>query len=72
LRLDDGKQLTLVNGMVDFSRIADLSIKTADGDRRASRVPFSERTLKITGPLNTPSVTVEGAMTRTAASTATP
>ena len=72
LRLDDGKQLTLVNGMVDFSRTADLSIKTADGDRRASRVPFSERTLKITGPLDTPSVTVEGAMTRTAASTSTP
>jgi uncharacterized protein involved in outer membrane biogenesis len=72
LRLDNGKELTLVNGMVDFSRTADLSIKTADGDKRASRVSFSERTLRIVGPLSMPSVTVEGMLARTAPSGSTP
>lgn len=72
LRLDNGNELTLVNGMVDFSRTADLSIKTADGDKRASRVSFSERTLRIVGPLSTPSVTVEGMLARTAPGSSTP
>ncbi len=66
-RLDGGKQVTLVNGTLSFGRNADLSIETVNnqkgkngrtGDFGAGHV------LKISGPLDGPSVSVEKTVVR--------
>jgi hypothetical protein len=71
LRLDGGKELTLVNGTLSFGRDADLAIETADA--RMSKGKSKERkasdsgighVLKITGPLDGPRVSVEKASIR--------
>ncbi len=66
-QLDNGKQLTLVNGTLTFGRIADLDIETASGSRREDRRPSASGTgnvLKISGPLDGPKVSVGKASAR--------
>jgi uncharacterized protein involved in outer membrane biogenesis len=60
VRLDGGKQLIFVNGTVDFAREADLLIRTAESSSGPSiRTPLFGRTLKVSGPLDAPLVTVD-------------
>jgi len=72
LRLDGGKQVIVVNGSVDFARDAELLIRSADGERTASRANAGGRLLKVSGPLDAPLVTSEAAAGRGSASVATP
>jgi hypothetical protein len=72
LRLDGGKQAIVVNGSVDFARDAQLLIRSADGERTASRTNAGGRLLKVSGPLDAPLVTSEAAAGRGSASMATP
>jgi len=61
-RLDGGKQLTLVNGTLSFGRKADLSIETVNAAKSKDRGTsnFSAgHVLKISGPLDGPTVSVE-------------
>jgi uncharacterized protein involved in outer membrane biogenesis len=67
LKLDGGKELTLVNGTLSFGRNAELAIETASArntkDRRA--IDFGNgHVLKISGPLDGPKVSVEKAGVR--------
>ena len=66
-RLEGGNQLTLVNGTLSFGRTADLSIETASAPKSAHGKPadsFAGHTLKISGPLDGPTVSVEKAAVR--------
>jgi uncharacterized protein involved in outer membrane biogenesis len=61
-RLDGGKQLTLVNGTLSFGRNADLSIETVNAPKskdRGTRDFPAGHVLKISGPLDGPTVSVE-------------
>jgi hypothetical protein len=61
LRLDGGKQVTLVNGTLSFGRNANLSIETASGRKsRPGKAADSEigHILRISGPLDGPKVSV--------------
>src|SRR5207245_8338669 len=61
-RLDGGKQLTLVNGTLSFGRNADLAIEAASAPRRKDRKTGdfgTGRVLKISGPLDGPTISVE-------------
>jgi len=61
-RLDGGKQLTVVNGTLSFGRNADLSIETVNAAKSKDRGTsnFSAgHVLKISGPLDGPTVSVE-------------
>jgi hypothetical protein len=62
MKLDDGNELTLVNGTLSFGRNAELAIETAGArnskDRRASDFG-SSHILKISGPLDGLKVSVE-------------
>jgi hypothetical protein len=64
LKLDDGNELTLVNGTLSFGRNAELAIETARArnskDRRA-RDFGSSHILKVSGPLDGLKVSVEKA-----------
>ncbi len=60
LRLDGGDLWTFVNGSVDFTRDLQLLIKTADGKRPQLRTPVTGRTLKVSGSLDAPLVTIDG------------
>ena len=71
LRLDGGKQWTLVNGTVDFAREADLQIRVADNVRSVSRTPVVTRTLRVSGPLDAPRVTIDVTTARNVPFTAT-
>lgn len=66
-RLDGGKQLTLVNGTLSFGRNADLVIETTSArkskDHKASD-SGAGHVLKISGPLDGPTVSVEKAGAR--------
>ena len=57
LRLDGGKEWTMVKGTVSFARTAELSVETASAaklkDRKSNILPASH-VLKISGPLDTP------------------
>jgi hypothetical protein len=57
LRLDGGKEWTMVKGTVSFERTAELSVETASAaklkDRKSNILPASH-VLKISGPLDTP------------------
>jgi len=66
VRLDGGKQWIFVNGTVDFAREAELLIKTADGAKPALRTPLFGRTLKVSGPLDSPLVTLDSSSVRSA------
>ena len=62
LRLDGGKELTLVNGTISFAREADLSIETATARSSKNRriaVSGSGHVLKISGSLDGPRVSLE-------------
>jgi AsmA-like protein len=71
VRLDGGKQLTLMSGTIDFARQAELSIKTADAGP-PSRLSSTGNTLKLSGPLDAPTVTVDAGITRDTASASAP
>jgi hypothetical protein len=71
LRLDGGKQWTFVDGTVDFAREADLQIRVADNVRPVSRVPVISRTLRVSGPLDAPRVTIDVTTARNVPFTAT-
>ncbi len=61
-QLDGGKQLTLVNGTLSFGRNADLAIEAASAPRKKDRKTGdfeTGRVLKISGPLDGPTVSVE-------------
>jgi AsmA-like protein len=61
LRLDSGKEETVVNGTVSFAQDADLTIETANAgkpEKRLAAVAGAARVLKITGPLDGPRVSV--------------
>ena len=67
LRLDGGKELTLVNGTLSFARDADLAIETASarkGKNRKAEDSGKGHVLKISGPLDGPRVSVEKAGAR--------
>src|SRR4029077_2035771 len=66
-RLNGGNQLTLVNGTLSFGRTADLSVETASVHKSARSKPaYSEASpiLRISGPLDGPTVSVEKAAVR--------
>jgi uncharacterized protein involved in outer membrane biogenesis len=72
VRLDDGKQWTLVNGTIDFASEAELSIKTANGEGPAARQTLGGYTLKVSGPLESPLVTFDAPAPRDSVSTSAP
>jgi uncharacterized protein involved in outer membrane biogenesis len=62
LRLDGGKEWTLVNGTLSFGRDADLAIETAGTRKSKDRKTMDSglgHVLKILGPLDGPKVSVE-------------
>ena len=61
LRLESGREATLVKGTVSFGRDADLTIQTTSDGRREIRTtePGFGHILKISGPLDIPRVSVE-------------
>jgi len=65
LRLEAGSELTFVKGTVSFGQDANLTIRTTTDARRESRAPDAgQHVLKISGPLDVPRVSVEGAASR--------
>jgi AsmA family len=59
LRLESGREATLVKGTVSFGRDADLTIQTSSDGRREFRTIEPGHILKISGPLDIPRVSVE-------------
>jgi hypothetical protein len=62
LKLDGGKEWTLVNGTLSFGRDADLAIETASARKGKDRktIDFGDGpVLKISGPLDGPKVSLE-------------
>ena len=59
LRLESGREGTLVKGTVSFGRDADLTIQTTSDGRREIRAVEPGHILKISGPLDIPRVSVE-------------
>jgi hypothetical protein len=61
LRLESGREATIVKGTVSFGREADLTIQTTNDGRREMRTtePGFGHILKISGPLDIPRVSVE-------------
>jgi hypothetical protein len=59
LRLESGREATLVKGTVSFGRDADLTIQTTSDGRREFRTVEPGHILKISGPLDIPRVSVE-------------
>jgi hypothetical protein len=59
LRLESGREATLVKGTVSFGRDADLTIQTTSDGRREIRAVEPGHILKISGPLDIPRVSVE-------------
>ena len=67
LRLDGGKDLTLVSGTLSFGRDADLAVETTSlrkGKNRKAADFSAGHVLKISGPLDGPKVSVEKAVVR--------
>ena len=67
LTLHSGGQLTLLHGTVSFARDADLTMETLNAANRRGRtlgVRESGHVLKISGPLDGPSISLEKAATR--------
>jgi AsmA-like protein len=63
-RLEDGAQLTLLNGRITFGQNADLSMENAGAGKRPGTPASAGRVLKISGPLDGPRVSVENAGVR--------
>jgi len=59
LRLESGREATLVKGTVSFGRDADLTIQSTSDGRREIRTVEPGHVLKILGPLDIPRVSVE-------------
>jgi len=59
IRLESGREATLVKGTVSFGRDADLTIQTSTDGRREIRTVEPGHILKISGPLDIPRVSVE-------------
>ena len=62
VKLDGGNQLTLVNGTLSFGQNADLAVETASTQKTKGlkpNGPGTARVLKISGPLDGPTVSVE-------------
>jgi hypothetical protein len=67
LKLDGGKEWTLVSGSLSFGQNADLAIETASARKTKNRktADFGNgRVLKISGPLDGPKISVEKASVR--------
>jgi hypothetical protein len=62
--LENGKDLTLINGRITFGQDADLSMETSAAGKHLSNSPGTGRVLKISGPLDLPRVSVENAVAR--------
>jgi uncharacterized protein involved in outer membrane biogenesis len=63
-RLENGQELTLINGRVTFGQDADLSMETTASGKHTSNFAGAGRVLKISGPLDLPRVSVENAVAR--------
>jgi len=59
LRLESGREATLVKGSVSFGRDADLTIQSTGDGRREIHTVEPGHILKISGPLDIPRVSVE-------------
>jgi hypothetical protein len=59
LRLDSGREATLIKGTVSFGRDADLTIQTTSDGRRELRSVEPGHILKISGTLDIPRISVE-------------
>jgi hypothetical protein len=62
LKLESGREDTIVNGTVSFAREAHLTIESASserGEKRAATVSGAARVLTISGPLDGLKVSVE-------------
>jgi hypothetical protein len=59
LRLNAGSEQTLVEGSVNFAKEADLGVRSGSAEKRDKRAEVSGRTVKISGPLDEPKVSVE-------------
>jgi hypothetical protein len=65
LRLEAGSELTFVKGTVSFGQDANLTIRTTTDARRENRAPDAgQHVLKISGPLDVPRISIEGAVSR--------
>ncbi len=64
LRLDSGREETVVNGTVSFSRDADLTVETVNAGKRVALITGAQHVLKITGPLDGPRVSVASTSVR--------
>jgi hypothetical protein len=65
LRLEAGSELTFVKGTITFGQDANLTVRTATDARRENRTPDAgQHVLKISGPLDVPRISVEGAASR--------
>jgi hypothetical protein len=65
LRLEAGSELTFVKGTVSFGQDANLTVRTTTEGRRENRAPDAgQHVLKISGPLDVPRVSIEGALSR--------
>jgi AsmA family len=65
LRLEAGSELTFVKGTVSFGQDANLTIRTTTDGRRENRTPDAgQHVLKISGPLDVPRISIEGAASR--------
>jgi hypothetical protein len=63
-RLENGAQLTLINGRITFAQNADLSMENSGIGKRVGNLAGMGRVLKISGPLDGPRVSVENAVAR--------
>jgi len=67
LKLDGGKEWTLVNGTLSFGQDADLAVETASAPKSKGRKTMDisiGHVLKISGPLDGPKISVEKAGVR--------
>jgi uncharacterized protein involved in outer membrane biogenesis len=72
LRLDGAREAVFVSGSVDFARKAELLINSVNGERPATRTAISGRTLRVSGPLEAPLVSVDAGPARSTAGVAAP
>jgi hypothetical protein len=65
LRLEAGRELTFVKGTVSFGQDANLTVRTTTDGRRENRTSDAgQHVMKISGPLDVPRISVEGAVSR--------
>ena len=59
MRLEGGREVTIVKGSVSFGQDADLMIETDGPSRREPSLPQAGHILRISGPLDLPRISVE-------------